>query len=93
VSLGLVAALRIGARMNRTPAELVERTVGLLARLGLPVAIESEPLSEAVALLGHDKKRAGNRIRFVLAEAVGRVEIEPLALDDVREHTLALAAS
>jgi 3-dehydroquinate synthetase len=79
--------------MNRTPPELVERTLQLLNRLGLPTAIESEPLSEAAALLGHDKKRAGKRIRFVFAEAVGRVQVEPLLLHDVREQTLALASS
>lgn len=90
VSLGLVAALRIGARLGRTPQTLVARTVALLARLGLPTEVDSEPLSEAAKLLGHDKKRSGAQIRFILAEDVGRVDIVPLALEELTGHVLAL---
>jgi shikimate kinase/3-dehydroquinate synthase len=91
VSLGLVAALKIGARLGRTPPPLVERTSELLRRLGLPCDLSSEPLSEAAELLTHDKKRAGRRIRFVLAQSVGEVVLESLELSEVKALTCALA--
>jgi 3-dehydroquinate synthetase len=67
VSLGMVAALRIGERLGETPRELTERVVTLLGRLGLPSSLAGEPVTAAAELLGHDKKRAGAKLRFVLA--------------------------
>src|SRR5690606_5654742 len=54
VSLGLVAALRIGVALGKTSKDLERRGVALLAALGLPTAIEAEPLADAAELLGHD---------------------------------------
>ncbi|MFO7178536.1 MAG: 3-dehydroquinate synthase [Pseudomonadota bacterium] len=93
VSLGLVAALRIGARRGLTPPALAERVERLLARLGLPVNVAAEPLDDAARLLGHDKKRAGKKLRFVVARAPGSVETTELSLDELAAETRALAAS
>jgi shikimate kinase / 3-dehydroquinate synthase len=84
ISLGLVAALKIGSRLGMTDRALVERVVAVLSTLGLPVDLSSEPISEASKLVSHDKKRAGSKIRFVVARAVGRVETVDLELEDVR---------
>lgn len=91
VSLGLVAALRIGQRLGVTPRGLVERVTGSLAALGLPVDVGREPLREAVELLGHDKKRAGSRVKFVVARELGRVELVELPLDELSALVLGLA--
>lgn len=91
VSLGLVAALRIGERLGLTDRSLVERCILVLRVLGLPVELGSQPLAKAVDLLGHDKKRAGAQVRFVVARSLGRVELLDLALDDLKGHALALA--
>ena len=90
VSLGLVAALRIGKQLGETPPELVERTGRLLQRLELPHDLTGEPLTEAVELLGHDKKRAGRSIRFVVARAVGDVALRPLEVSEIKRLALAL---
>lgn len=92
VSLGLVAATRIGVRLGVTPEQLAERTERLLAKLGLPVDIAHEPLEQAVALLGLDKKRAGKALKFVVARELGDVTTTDLPLNDLVTHTLALAA-
>jgi shikimate kinase/3-dehydroquinate synthase len=91
VSLGLVAALRIGERLGFTERTLTERGVRLLAMLGLPVDLGSQPLARAVELIGHDKKRAGSRIKFIVARDAGRVELVDLAVDDLCAHARALA--
>jgi len=91
VSLGLVAALRLGEALGKTPRDLSERTLDLLRRLGLPASLVGQPLNEAAALIGHDKKRAGSSVRFVLARALGQVETLPIALSELRTRVLALA--
>ena len=91
VSLGLVAALRIGVALGVTPAELERRGVALLSDLGLPTALADEPLDEAAKLLGHDKKRGGNTVKFVLCPEPGRVTFENLAIPRLQDLTRALA--
>ncbi|HEV8550899.1 MAG TPA: bifunctional shikimate kinase/3-dehydroquinate synthase, partial [Polyangiaceae bacterium] len=44
VSLGLVAALRLGERLGTTPPALRERCVRLLENVGLPTDLAAEPL-------------------------------------------------
>lgn len=90
VSLGLVAALRLGVKLGFTDAELARRIEAVLARLGLPVDLGAEPLAEAAALISHDKKRAGKRLRFVVARAVEQVETTELELDVLKRNVLAL---
>jgi shikimate kinase/3-dehydroquinate synthase len=92
VSLGLVAALRLGVKLAQTPLELSERTVHLLSRLGLPVVLGAPALEAAAKLIGHDKKRAGATLRFVFARELGRVETLPLALNELKAHVPTLAS-
>jgi shikimate kinase/3-dehydroquinate synthase len=93
VSLGLVAAVRIGQKLGHTPKELAERTERLLTSLSLQTAIEKEPLTEAAELIGHDKKRAGSKVNFVFARGVGDVFTSPLDLAQLRELTRGLSAT
>jgi shikimate kinase / 3-dehydroquinate synthase len=91
ISLGLVAALRIGEKLGHTPAELAQRTRRLLDTLQLMTGIENEPLAAAAELIGHDKKRAGSKVSFVFARAIGDVVTVPLDLAELRDLTRSLA--
>lgn len=90
VSLGLVAALRIGERLGVTPPTLGDRTQRLLAGLGLPTDLGSEPLAEAATLITLDKKRAGNRLKFVIARELGRVETTDLEVAELERLAVSL---
>lgn len=92
VSLGMVAALRIGQKLGHTPADLATRTQRMLEKLKLPTAIEKEPLAAAAELIGHDKKRAGSKVSFVFAKGLGDVGTSPLDLTELRELTRSLAS-
>jgi shikimate kinase/3-dehydroquinate synthase len=83
VSLGLVAALRIGAELGQTPRSLVERVGRLLATLGLPTDLGREPVRAATELISLDKKRAGSRVRFVVARDLGDVDTLDLELAEL----------
>ncbi len=91
VSLGLVAALKLGEILGQTPGELSRRAIDLLARLGLPVTLDRTALEASAQLIGHDKKRAGSSVRFVFARELGRVETQSIALSDLASHVVTLA--
>lgn len=80
ISLGLVAALRVGQRLGVTRPELVQRVTDLLARLGLPTDLSREPLADAAKLIGLDKKRKGKSVKFVLVRDAGDIELRSLEL-------------
>lgn len=88
VSLGLIAALRIGSELGHTPPDLTRRVTRLLTALGLPTALEAEPLDEASRLLGYDKKRGGNDVKFVFCPEPGRVVFERLPISRLQELTV-----
>jgi shikimate kinase/3-dehydroquinate synthase len=79
VSLGLVAALRIGRAVGVTPRALVDQVTEVLARVGLPVDLDRQPMDEALRYASYDKKRQGSTLRFVLVRAPGSLEIAPIS--------------
>jgi shikimate kinase/3-dehydroquinate synthase len=79
VSLGLVAALRIGRALGVTSGGLAEQVVDVLSRMGLPVDLDKEPLAEALRFASYDKKRQGGALRFVLVREPGSLEIAPIS--------------
>lgn len=83
VALGTVAALRIGVALGQTPPDLLGETVALLERLGLPAALDAEPLAEALAYVGYDKKRAGSAVRFVVVRAPSVAAIVSIPVADL----------
>lgn len=93
VSLGLVAALRLGERLGHTPPALTARVTRLLVDLGLPHRLERAQLERATSLLRLDKKRARDAVKFVFAEDVGRVTTASVPLADLARWTPDLADS
>jgi len=91
VSLGLVAALRLGVKRRVTDVGVLDRVMALLARLGLPAKIERRDLEQCVALIGHDKKRAGSRIKFIFAQEIGSVLVQPLDVEELRAEVVDLS--
>lgn len=91
VSLGLVAALRLGVRRGVTDSALAERVTALLGRLELPIALDRGDLEAAANVIGHDKKRAGHVMKFIFAEALGRVRVDTLEMEELRSIVPALA--
>jgi shikimate kinase/3-dehydroquinate synthase len=80
VSLGLVAALRLGQSRQITPSAVVERVVTLLGRLGLPIDPQAHGLSAAAQRVGYDKKRAGAQLRFAFVAEPGKVILESVPI-------------
>ncbi len=73
VGVGLVAAARLSARIGQCEPALAGRVEGVLARLGLPVRYRGHTPQQVWQAMATDKKRQGNRLRFVLLRAPGDV--------------------
>lgn len=73
VAMGMVVAARLSERLAACPAGVADRIGALLTTLGLeaevPSDIDTRALVDAVAF---DKKAAGSKVVFVLAEGIGR---------------------
>jgi len=80
VSMGMVAAMKLSARLGACEWVDVERVEALLKSFGLPTVVpEKLDIAEITAAVGFDKKLAGAKVRFILAEGVGRCRQEALA--------------
>lgn len=77
VAIGMARAARLAERLGRLSAEIVARQDRLLARFGLPI-VPPPALRDAAALIAimrRDKKSQAGRLRFVLPDRIGHVEL------------------
>jgi 3-dehydroquinate synthase len=75
VALGMVAAARMAVALGRCPVVLADRIEYLLERLNLPTRLTGFEVDAVLAAMGHDKKRAGKTLRFVIPQALGDVVV------------------
>lgn len=86
VAIGTAAANWLSNRVGLLPTVDANRITSLLAAYGLPVRLE-EPLDheEIVTAMRLDKKTLDGVFQFVLARGIGKVEVQPLPEELVRE--------
>ena len=84
VSMGMVMASALSVKRGLLSAQEDRRLCGLLKRLKLPNQFESGP-QEIFDAVAKDKKRAGDRIHFVLLNGIGKAVVEPLAIEELKE--------
>ncbi len=74
VAMGLVAAANLSARLGYCPTGLQDRIERVLRHIGLPVRIPTSLAPEALyQAMGHDKKKAAGKLRFILLRDVADV--------------------
>jgi 3-dehydroquinate synthase len=93
VAIGMARAARLAVLLGRLEPGAVARQDRLLTRFGLPTSPEAAgPLDpgDLLEIMRRDKKSLGRRLRFVLPDRIGRVEL----VSDVAEALVreALAA-
>jgi len=80
ISIGMIFALNLSVRKGLIAREALDRVRALLARAGLPqeipAGLDTAGLVEAI---GHDKKRQGDTIKFILPKA--RLGVVDFAVD------------
>lgn len=73
VAVGLHIASRLAVALGLLAPELVERIRRTLNALDLPTVLSGYSPEQVIATMRNDKKRRGDRIRFVLPVALGQV--------------------
>ena len=86
ISIGMIAATRLAARLELCSAELPEELENLCAACELPVRIKlpGTDADEIVERMRKDKKVRRQKLRFVLPRRIGEVEVR----DDVPRSLL-----
>jgi 3-dehydroquinate synthase len=84
VAVGMAAAARLSVRKGLLGREDESRLITLIRRAGLPTETNVSRLSLRAALV-RDKKRQGDRIRFVLLEKPGRAVIQEVTFEEAME--------
>ena len=81
VCVGMVAAAHVSVEAGLAPANLPEKVVGILERMGLPT--KTPELQGWEKALYSDKKRRGETVRFVCLEDVGKPRLQEIPLEKV----------
>jgi len=84
VSMGMVIASNLSFKRGLLTAEEDQRLRVLLNNLSLPTRFDSKTEGVAEAI-GKDKKRAGDRIHFVLLNGIGNAVVEQIAIEELKE--------
>lgn len=88
VALGMVAAAHVGVATGRIGADVLDRLMGLLNRIGLPTrADDLAPTPRLVEAMQLDKKVTDGKVRLVLPDKIGAVTI----VDDTPADAIAAA--
>jgi 3-dehydroquinate synthase len=82
VAAGMICASRLAERMKFIPADVTARQLALLKKFDLPIERLAEwDVDAMLGVMRRDKKKVGDRLRFVLPTRMGHVAL----FDDVPE--------
>ncbi len=84
VSIGMVVAAALSVKKGLLTTKEERRLRDLLARLQLPNDFAFDP-QKILNAATKDKKRAGDRIHFVLLAGIGDAVVEPIAIEELEE--------
>ena len=84
ISAGMVLAARLSEARGMITKDDRGRIEEVLRDFSLPTAVSIDRAA-VVDAVGKDKKRTGDRIHFVLLEAIGRAQVVPLRIEDLEE--------
>lgn len=91
VSIGMVFAAEISNITSGLSRDLVDLHYEILKGLNLPCSYKKDSWENLISLMGRDKKRRGQSIRFVSLLKVGktdRIEVESAKLKEIYEATV-----
>jgi 3-dehydroquinate synthase len=88
--MGLVAAAHLSAALDYAGPNLQKQVEVVLDRVGLPTRIPADlAADEILAAMAHDKKKAGDRLPFILIRRPGDVFVDDQVPQAAVRQTLA----
>ena len=82
VSIGMVHAAELSHSMGKCSKDIPVRLAALLKNLGLPVDMPNLDTASVVGSLYHDKKTMDRKIKFILVNQIGSIEIADQVLEE-----------
>jgi 3-dehydroquinate synthase len=87
VAAGMICASRLAERRGLISHDLTQRQANFLSRMCLPIAPKPWPIDKLLAVMRQDKKNLGGKLRLVLPQRMGKVEL----VENVPETDVCLA--
>lgn len=84
VALGLLAACRVSTHLTELPAHIEVELSQALAASGLATDLDRYLTDDILGRIRVDKKRVGNRLKFVTLRGVGACEPIDITVDEAR---------
>jgi 3-dehydroquinate synthetase len=84
VGLGLVAAARVSAALGLAEPGLAHEIAAALGRTGLPADLAPYLRDDVLARVQVDKKRIGDKVRFLALRGVGSCEPVEIAVTELQ---------
>ncbi|MBI3922380.1 MAG: 3-dehydroquinate synthase [Armatimonadetes bacterium] len=88
VAVGMLAATHMATECGLCPPEVGDRLRRLLIRIGLPVTVPSQHTDGILAAMKLDKKGRAGKMRFVLPEGIGSVNLVEVTEEALVAHAL-----
>jgi len=80
----MTSAARLAERLGRIEQKMVDRQTALFESAGLPTEMPKVDKSEFLALMNRDKKVAHGKLRLILPDRLGNVElVEGVSEDEI----------
>ena len=84
VSAGMVLASRLSAKKGYLSVEDSVRLCDLLEKFNLPVRLDFNR-QQVVEAIGKDKKREGDRLKFILLKRIGEAVVNEISIYDLED--------
>jgi shikimate kinase/3-dehydroquinate synthase len=84
VGLGLIAACRVSAALVGASSDLETEVTAALRRTGLPADLEPYLTDDTLARIRVDKKRIGDKVRFIAVREVGACDPVEITVTELR---------
>ena len=88
VAIGMVYAAKLSKETGRCSDEVCRRLAALVEKFGLPSRLPNLAAGKIIEAMYLDKKTSDKKIRYVLAKAIGSVEIADRVSETVLRKVL-----
>jgi 3-dehydroquinate synthetase len=85
----MVAAANLATELGECSPQVAARIKAVIERVGLPTTARGYDVDKVLAAMGHDKKRTGKTLRFIIPREIGDVVIIDSPGDETVRRALA----
>lgn len=88
VSIGIVASLMVSHKKGHITSNEIDRVKHLLQHFELPIEMEPKLMKSAIEEIAMDKKKNQDRIDFIMLTKIGKAQILPIAISELKSLLL-----